>query len=205
METNDNQYDFITDSSPGGLKKVKNPLPFGGGGGKNAKMKLVLIAGGALALVLLGALVFSFLANRGPDNKQQLLKVAQQQNELIRISDLAIKEARGTQARNLAMTTKLSLRSDQSSLTSALKAQKVKVGSKELKAGQNKETDAKMTEAMQNNRFDEVYLEFIQEALVNYQKDLNTAYKTTESAKLKETIKIQYQNASIIIGVDPEV
>lgn len=192
------EYDFITNPSPGGLKKGKNPFSFGNGGGKAAKMKLIIIAGGALALVLLGALVFSFLSNRGPDNKQQLLKVAQQQNELIRISDIGVEKARGTAARNLAVTTKLSLTSDQPVLLAALKGQDMKVGSKELGGGKNTKTDAMLTTAAQANRFDEALVEYLQKELISYQKNMNAAYETTVSNSLKTVLKAQYENAKTL-------
>ena len=197
MQPNQNQYDFITDPV---VRKKKSLLP-SGGFNMSKKMMIVLGVTGFLIVATLIALVYSQLTG-GPTNADQLIVVAQQQNELIRISEVAIKEATGTQAKNLAMTTKLSLRSDQTSLLAALKAQKVKVGA--LKTA-DPETDKMLTEATQNNRFDEVYLEHIQKELVDYQKKLETAYKTTEGTKLKATMKTQYENASIIIGVDPEV
>lgn len=189
-----NQYDFITNPST-----PPKPGPFGSGG--LSKKKLALFAGGGLLLLIVIVSVAASMLGGGPTNTDHLLAVAAKQNEIIRISDVAIKEAKGIEARNLAMTTKLSLRSDQSLLTAALKAQKVKVP----KASKNAKTDQMLTEATQNNRFDEVYLKFTQAELVDYQKKLNTAYKTTVSKNLKAALKTQYENASILIGVDPEL
>lgn len=200
MQPDQDQYGFIM--NPGTGPQKRSMLP---GFGTMSKKQLLIFGGaGVLILAMLVTILFSLLSG-GPTNKDQLLAVVAQQNELIRISDIAVKEARGIEAKNLAMTTKLSLRSDQSSLTAALKAQNVKVGGKDLQAAKDSDTDRLLEDAKQNNRFDEVYLEFIQAALVEYQKNLNTAYKTTISPQLKEAMKIQYQNASIIIGVDPEV
>lgn len=201
MQPQNDPYNFIMNPDTGPQKKSLLP-----GGGLNLSKKQMIIfgAGGLLTLSIIITLLFSFL-NSGPTNKDDLISVAQKQNELIRVSEIAIKEATGTQARNLAMTTKLSLQSDQSYLIASLKAQKIKIGSKELKGAESSETTEKMTDAKQNNRFDEVYLEYIQEALVDYQRSLNVAYKSTVSTKHKETMKVQYENASLIIGVDPEV
>jgi hypothetical protein len=197
MQPDQDQYNFILNPDIGPQKK--SPLPSLG-----TKQLIILGVAGIFLLGLIGMLVYS-LSNRGPTNKQQLISIALEQNELIRVSTIAIKEAKGTQARNLAMTTKLSLRSDQSSLIAALGSQNVKLSSKQLQGGKKTQNDQKLTEATQNNRFDEVYLELIQKALVDYQRNLNAAYKTTVSARLKQTIKAQYQHASLIIGVDPEV
>lgn len=199
MQPEKNQYDFILNPNDGQPQKKSLPP-------KNlGKKQLALIAGGGFVILLFIIVALSALFGGGPSNKEQLLGVVAQQNELIRVSDIALKEAKGAQARNLAMTTKLSLRSDQSSLTAALKAQKVKIGGKELGAAKNAKSDTLLTTAAQNNRFDEEYLSFIQEELVKYQKSIAEAYKTTTSKSLKETMRVQTQNASIIIGVDPEV
>jgi hypothetical protein len=190
-------YGFIM--NPGSGPQKKSLLP--AGLLNLSKKQLILLgAGGAVFLAIIVTILFSVFGG-GPTNKDQLLDVAARQSELIRVSDIALKEATGTQARNLAQTTKLSLRSDQSTLTAALKAQKVKIP----KTRENTETTQMLTEAKQSNRFDEVFLEFVQEELVEYQRTLNTAYQTTVDSRLKETMKMQYQNASVIIGVDPEV
>lgn len=191
MEPND-QYDFITNPQATPKKSIGSGM---------SKKKIALFAGGGILILgIIISVVVSITGNQ-PTNTDYLLAVAAKQSEIIRVSDIAIKEAKGIEARNLAMTTKLSLRSDQSSLTTVLKSQKVKIP----KAAENPKTDAMLTNATQNNRFDEVYLKFIQAELVDYQKKLNTAYKTSVNKKLKEAIGIQYQNASIIIGVDPEL
>jgi hypothetical protein len=200
MHPNQDQYNFIMNPDTG--PQPKGLLPSGFNLGK--KQLIILGVVGVILLGIIGTLLYS-LANSGPTNKDQLVGVALEQNELIRVSEVAIKEAKGTQARNLAMTTKLSVRSDQSSLVAALRAQGVKLNANQLRGGKKAENDRKLTEATQNNRFDEVYLDLIQKALVTYQRNLNTAYKTTVSPRLKETIKAQYQHASLIIGVDPEV
>lgn len=199
MPPNQNQYDFILNPNDGKQQK-KSLLPQ-----KWGFQQIAIVGGGTLVLLILLIVVLSLLFGGGPSNKDQLLGVVAKQNELIRISDIALKDGKSTQARNLAMTTKLSLRSDQASLTAALKSQKVKIGGAQLNAAKSSKTDELLTTAAQNNRFDEAYLEFIQKELVAYQKALNEAYRTTVSSKLKETMKVQYQNASVIIGVDPEV
>lgn len=190
-----NQYDFITNP-----EQPQKPSGLAALGTMNKKM-LALIGGGALVLLLLIITIIASMMSGGPTNKDHLVAAAAQQAEIIRVSDIALKEAQNSDARSLAITTKLSLQSDQAELSAALKAQKVKMP----KAAKNSKADALLTEATQNNRFDQAYMEFIQEQLVEYQKKLYTAHQTSESNKLKETLKNQYLNASILIGVDPEL
>lgn len=189
------QYGFIMnpDSAPqkkGGLPSFKS----------FSKKQLALIAGGGLILLLILITVASSLMNSGPTNQDHLAAVAVQQSEIIRISDMAVKDARGVEARNMAQTVQLSLRSDQSTLTAVFKAQKVKLP----KATENAKNTQTLTAAQQNNRFDEVYLDLIQKELVEYQKKLNTAHSTSVNTTLKEAMKIQYDNASTLISSTPE-
>lgn len=194
MEPN-NQYDFITNS---GSTTKANPLSVIA---NMSKKKLALIGGSGLLLIMILVTVLASVIGGGPTNKDDLLAVAGLQTELIRVSDIALKDAKNSDARNLATTTKLSLRSDQSALVAALKAQKIKIP----KAAKNSKNDQMITEAIQNNRLDQTYMEFIQEQLAEYQKRLNTAYKSTTNKKLKEALSVQYKNASVLVGVDPEL
>lgn len=190
-----NQYDFITNpptpQKPSGLAAISSM----------SKKKLALIGGGALVLLLLIISVAASMLNSGPTNKDHLLAVATLQGEIIKVSEDAVKNAKNSDAKNLAITTKLSLSTDQSALTAALKAQKVKMP----KAAIKPKTQEMLTEATQNNRYDQAFMEFVQAQLGEYQKKLNTAYKTTVSKNLKATLENQYKNASILIGVDPEL
>lgn len=200
MQPND-QYDFFM--NPGAPQK-RSPLA-GLPGSKPNKKTLIIFGAAAVVFLIIVMIVISALFKGGPSNAEQLIGVTQKQQELMRVSEIALKDARGNEAKNLAMTTLLSLQSDQATLVSALASQKVKVGGKQLNGGKNEKTDATLTDAKQNNRFDEAYLEYVQEELANYQKSLNGVYKNTVSKSLKETLKLQYQNASILIGVEPEV
>ncbi len=195
MQPNNGQYDFIM--SPGGGKQPKGLL----GGSMNNKKFIAIASGGVLLLLLLITMLFS---GGGPSNADLLLKVAQRQNELIRVAGIGVKEARGTDALNLARTVELNLKSDQTPLLEALKAQKVKVNPKQLTMSSSSETTKMLTEAAQNNRFDEAFVTFIQAELLNYQKDLKEAYSTSTKSALKDTLKRQYDNASVLISTETE-
>lgn len=189
-----NQYDFILNPNNG--KSKKDLFAF-----LKTGNKLVLtIFVGVILIIVFGLL--ALILNSGPSNTEKLLSVAQQQQELIRVADRGTKDARGTRALNLATTVKLNLSSDQTPLVAALKAEGMKVNSAELNAGRDASTDQKLTNALQNNRFDEVFVEHIQAELLDYQAALNEAYKTTRNQKLKETLKTQYDNATILITTE---
>ena len=196
MQPNNGQYDFIM--NPGSSSKQPKSLL---GRGMNNKKFIAIAGGGVLVLLLLMSLLFS---GGGPSNADLLLKVAQRQNELIRVAGIGVKEARGTKALNLARTVELNLKSDQTPLLEALKAQKVKVNAKQLAVSTSGETTKMLTEAAQNNRFDEAFVTFVQAELLNYQKDLKEAYSTSTKPALKDALKAQYDNASVLISTETE-
>jgi hypothetical protein len=192
MQPNNNQYDFImnpqTSAPKGSFLK----------GGDNKRF-FAIVGGGVFVLLVLVTLLFS---GDAPSNADLLVKVAQRQNELIRVAGIGVKEARSTQALNLARTVELNLRSDQAPLLSTLKAQKVKVGAKQLAMPGSDATTKMLTEARQNNRFDDAFVTFVQSELLAYQRDLQEAYSTSVNNQLKSTLKAQYDNASVLISTE---
>jgi|GEM_PF-3950629 len=191
-------YDFITEPQslpkPSGLSNVV-------GDSSGSKKKLIFFGGIGLLLIIIAVVLFAVFNNKGPENKDYLLAAALQQSELIRISETGLDKLKNADAQNLAITVKLSLSSDRTTLTAALKAQKVKMP----KLGKNQKLENRYLNATQNNRFDQEYMEIMQEQLAIYQKKLNTAFKTSKNSKLKEALKAQYINASTLIGVNPEI
>lgn len=171
-------------------------------GGSSNKLFIYAILG--LAVLLVPFIIYMVLFAGAPDNKEQLIKVVQQQTELIRVAEMGLKQSRDDNAKNLARTTSLSITSDLSALKTALNSQKVKTPSKLLNGGKNPKTDELFTNAQQNNRFDEVFLKELQDELVAYQKSVKSTYDLTTNKKLKATLSTQYKNASLLIGVAPE-
>ncbi len=193
-----NPYDFLDDKPP-----IKKGLFSSGGGGK--QKSLIVIVGTLLLITVIAVMLFSVFGGT-PSNKTELLGLAQEQNELIRISDIGTMKARGADAKNLAVISKLTFTSDQQPLLAALKTQKVKVTTKQLDAGKDSKTDDLLTQAEQANRFDEVFIQTLQSKLTAYQRDLKKAHDSQATGKkLKLTLSDQYRNASLIINVKPEL
>lgn len=192
MQPNNNQYDFIMNAPASSQKSGFFK------GGDNKKF-LMLVGGGVFILLVAITMLFS---GGAPSNADLLVKVAQRQNELIRVAGIGVKDARSTQALNLARTVELNLKSDQAPLLSTLKAQKVKVGATQLAVPTSAATTQMLTEARQNNRFDDVFVTYVQAELLAYQRDLQEAYSTSVNDQLKATLKAQYDNASVLISTE---
>lgn len=187
-------YDFIM--NPGGANNAaKAPkLP----SGNSIKQRIIIVAIGVVLLLVAAIVVISLLGSAGKAAKADLIIAAQRQAELIRVSKFGADRARGASAKNLATTTSLTMQSGQAKLVAAMKKQGIKVSPEELAAGKNSKTDATLTAAEQSNRFDEAFTEQIQKQLTAYQSALKAAYDKASNQQLKQTLKEQYDNATLL-------
>ncbi len=179
------QYDFLFHEPQ---KKGRLPLNPG-----NLKQRILIIVGGGVLLLVVGLLLFSVLGGGGSNN--ELLAIAQKQAELIRVANIGNQKARSATAKNLAVTTSLSLTSEQSAL---LKVMNPKPDTKELALGRNKKTDTLLATAEQNNQFDQTFVTEIQNELSAYQKAMKQAYDNASNSKVKAVLAAEYHNASIL-------
>lgn len=186
------QYDFIF--NPNQQTSPKSPL---GGGKKN---RTIIFGAGAVILIAVIFIVAGFISNLSKPNTDALVSAARQQQELIRIADIGVQKAKTQEAKDIAITTKLSMESEQKEMQNAIKAaklnpKKVLVGSKDAKA------DAALTTAEQNNRFDDEFLKIMTAKLTAYQKTVKTAYDNATGKVLREALATQYNSANALAGV----
>ncbi len=192
MQPEQSPYHFITNADHAPKKSLLS--------GSSKQGRIIIVAIGVIILITI-VLVASTLLSAGSNAaKAELIKTAQAQTEIIRISKLGIDRAKSTSAKNLATTTYLSLQSDQSELLAALGKQGVKLNAKELALGKNAKTDTLLTNAEQSNKFDEVFIKTIQTELTQYQKTVKAAYDKVSGKTLKATLKDQYANANTLAG-----
>lgn len=187
MQPNQNPYDFILNS--GQQYRPDN---------KKKRILLVAVIGAVLLVVFM--VVFSLLFSGGKGSAETLLTVAQQQTELIRVAEDGTDKARGPLAQNLAITTKLSVASAQKDLLEYMKKQRLKAGPKQLALGRSDQTDAALTAAEQNNRYDEEFTKIIEQQLAAYQASLQTAFNQTSSKAGKDLLSAAYTQAGLLLS-----
>lgn len=166
--------------------------------GSSKKGRIIIVAIAVIVLITIVLVISTLLSASKNASKADLIKAAQSQTEIIRVSKLGVDRARSTSAKNLATTTYLSLQSDQSKLITALGKQGVKLNAKDLALGKNTKTDTLLTNAEQSNKFDDVFTQTIQKELRQYQNTMKVAYDKVSSKTLKQTLKDQYANASLL-------
>lgn len=187
-----NPYDFIT--QPPSPKKSR----LLGGAGK--KQRVIIAVAVILVLSLLTALVIAVLGQSGNKLKADYLSLAQQQAELIRISDLGVAKANRSEAKNLAVNAKLSLLSEQSAILDLTKKAGVKTDAKMLALGKDAQTDAALTAAAQTNQFDTVFIKIMQAELKDYQKSLQKIYDASTSQSARDTLSKSYKNTETLLS-----
>jgi hypothetical protein len=158
--------------SPGEPQK-RSLLPSGG------PMKLLLILGGAVVLVIVIIVLANLLSGSNPAAKS-FLAVAQQQQEIARVAGLQEPDTlTGQSAKNLAITTKLSMQSDSAALTTYMQKNGMKASSKQLADTTNSATDTKLRNAENTNTLDTTLVSELQTELKAYQTALKQAYAQT--------------------------
>lgn len=186
-----NPYAFITD--PKKMPK-QSFLPSGG----SQKSRIIIVVGIAFVVIIIAVIVMAVISSIGSGEKQQWLKVAQEQQDLIRISELGSQKAQNRDTKNLAVTTKLSLTSSQSTINSLAKKNGAVIDTKSLSLGKDTKVDATLTTAEQTNQFDKVFAEILKTKLTAYQSDMKKLYEGNGSAKTKASLASAYTNAGIL-------
>ncbi len=194
-QNQNNQYDFILNPNQP-QKKILN-LP----GGNSTKGRMIIAGIGLIIFIIIAGIFMNLILGAGKPDTKALVAAAKEQNELIRVAQIGVDKAQTQAAKDIAITTKLSLQSQQKEMLSAAASAGRKLNSKELSSSRNAKVDATLTEAEQNNRFDEVFIEVINIELKEYQQIVKRAYEGTNDKKLKEALAVQFQSANTLAGV----
>lgn len=191
-----NQYDFIMNpGQPEQKKSLKLP------GGSSTKGRVLFVVGLVVILGLVASLLGAVLSSQKNAGLNALVTAATKQHEMIRIAEIGIEKARGQEAKDIAVTTKLSLQSQQSDMLAAVQKAGKELGPRELAAGKNQQVDDFLTTADQNNVFDDAFLQTINEGLKDYQIAVEAAYKQVSGEELRSALRTQYDSANTLAGV----
>lgn len=191
LPAQNNPYDFITNPSKPARKSL---LP----GGKMGR--IIIVGAGAAIIIMVGVIVAAVISSSGADLKTDYLSLAQQQTELIRVSDIGVTKARQTNAKNLAITTQYSLSSQQQEILALAKKAGAATDAKTLAAGKDDKTDALLTSADQANQFDDVFAKTLKALLQKYRLTLKKIYDATDSTSTKTTLSKNYEAVDRLVS-----
>lgn len=187
------QYDFIMNHGQQQQSGRFN-LPSG-----NSPIQRILIFAGGIVGLLIVFLVFMSIIGGGSDRSTQLLSLAQDQTELIRIADLGQSErtVRQPTTKNLAANTSVSIASIQKQTLVLIKDKKA---ASKLGLKKSAKTDATLTTAAANNQYDSVFVDLLTTKLKSYRTEIKTLFTSAKSAKEKKVLQDAYNGASLLLG-----
>ncbi|HET6925030.1 MAG TPA: hypothetical protein VFH39_04330 [Candidatus Saccharimonadales bacterium] len=187
------QYDFIMNRGQAAARSFALP-------GSNSKLgRIALVAGIGVVLIILIAVVMSFL-NRPTISSVELVNAAQEQSELIRIAGIAANDQSAAQStRNSAQTIQLSLGSAQSDLLGYLALNHIKIGKDVLQQRKDAQTDTELTSAQTAGTFDSTYAQIMQSQLTAYQQTLKAAYAAHPGPRGQKLLSDDYQAAGLLL------
>jgi len=159
--------------------------------------RIGIIIGAAVAVMIVLGIITMFLPKGG--NSEALIKLAQAQTELARISQQGSQQGKSQATLNLAQNSQLSLLTSQGHVVDYLAKHGTKVNKKSLSATKDTQTDAKLKAAASASNFDEVFNEIFLAQLNAYIKSLKTTYDTSTIESERQLIKQEYDVAQLLL------
>lgn len=190
MQPND-PYSFIT--NPGTAQQ----RPVGGG---SMKSRLIIVGVSAAVLLVVVMIFVALLGSSGKGLAKDYQDLLQQQTELVRVSEIGREKAAQSDAKNLAITTSLSISGQQKALLSIAKKAGAKTDTKSLALGKNVDTDSTLNTAEQANQFDTVFIKTVQDELTTYKQTLKKIYDQTTKKTTKDILNTDYVDVSALLG-----
>jgi hypothetical protein len=191
-------YHFIM-NPPEAPKKGKLPLPQT----SSKRGRFIVVAVIALLAMIVVSIVLSVFSNLSQEGTNDLIELAQRQQEIIRIADIGITKAKSQETQSLAVTTKLAMGSDQQQILNRLAKNKVKLKAAELNLRKSTQTDALLVQADQKNQFDEAFTKTVQSQLINYQQAIKKTYDANNSKSARTMLTTMNDNANKLLTPKP--
>ncbi len=162
------------------------------------KTRIKMVAIGSSLLLLLAVIVGAIIFSNDEGLQSSLTRVAQRQNEVIRIAEIGEDKARAQEVLNASIVIKASLKSSQNQVSAALANEGGSPSRAILRQLESEQTTRELNAAEQANRFDEVYLEIMQSELLSYMASLEASY-THASGNNRKLIDNLYREAGLLL------
>jgi len=171
-------------------------------GKENLAMTIAVLVGGTLLFMIIVTLLLNIFTSGG-SNKDDLISLAQTQNELIRVSSNAVPAATQQTTKNLAVTVQFTLTTQQQQILDILANSGTKLKKKQLALKQNGETDQKLANAKATSTFDSTFAQLMQEELESYANTIKQFGNKTTSQTQRDLATDYYQQTQLIISQIP--
>ena len=193
-QTGPEQYDFIVNYG-----KQKQPNRLVAINNSSFKSRLLLTGGGGLLLLILAWIVIALISGSSQNSSAPLVGIAQQQNELARISLEADQNASAQPTQIFAITTNLSLESEQRAVLAYLHSFGSTPSSSVLQASLNAKTDSVLKAAQITGTYDQTYISIAQSELTSYENALQQAFVSTKNLQEKQLLSTAFTQARLLM------
>ena len=185
-------YDFIVNP---GVAPKRSRLP----GGNSVLARSLLVLGGILVLLVIFIVVKNLLLVDST-NTPLLVAAVSQQQELIHLSSKAVLEPTiEPTTKNFALTTQLTLTSQQQQLLAYLKGQGHKIAPKQLANQVSLATDQQLAAAASASTYDATFRQIMQTDLTTYKQTLQQAFAKTSGDAGRTLINKDYDSAQLLL------
>lgn len=165
--------------------------------------KLILVVAGLIVLIIVLLLGSSLFGGSSAD-EAAMLKIVQQQTEIVRIAETVKGQPSASQtSQNIANSTILVIGSDKTNLVSYLTKNGVKLTDKQIVLGKDATVDAKLTSAASTGNYDTVFQQVMKAELQEYNNTLSATYQATSGQNLKSVLSANYSNAELLLKQVP--
>ncbi|MGH7142107.1 MAG: hypothetical protein ACREF5_01365 [Candidatus Saccharimonadales bacterium] len=186
------QYDFIVDSNK--HKPTINLIKVG-----SFKSRLIVAIGGAILLIIAIWVFISVLSNASTAPTAPLIAITQEQNELARISLTPAQSATEQPTQTFAITTNLSMQSEQQAFLAFLQTLGSTPSSSVQQATRNPKTDAALLAAQTDDTYDQTYISIAQSELTTYENTLKQTFANTKNTNERILLNTAYKQAELLM------
>jgi hypothetical protein len=165
---------------------------------RDKKGKLVLFLGSIGFVALIFIIIAIIMSSMASKDRDEWVSLAKQQQEIIRISELAEKNSNSEQTKILAANISITMKSSQKEIHSLVKKSGAKISTKILSTGEDKQVTKDLEAAQQNGNFDALFQSIIKEKLVDYQVSLRNIKKQVKASSSTEILNSAYDNAELL-------
>jgi hypothetical protein len=186
-------YDFIVN-----YHKSSSPLRLFQFNNKPLKTRLALALGGGLSLIIIISVLVALLSGNSTSGTSSLLSLIQQQSTIANLAASAAQNASLQPTQNFAMTTNLSVLSQQQSFINFLHNIGISA-SNNTQAANNQQLMAKLQNAQSNGSYDQTYISLAQAELNNYKNSLAQTFTTTNNLAEKQLLQNTYDQVKLLL------
>jgi predicted metalloprotease len=188
-----NNYDFIV--NPGA--PPKKPLIPKLGGGSFTK-KLLFILGGAVIVVMLMWVVGNIIGGSSV-NTAEVKSLTQAQQEITRVAEEGAQNATDQELKNAAVSTQLTIASQQKEWMAFLAQYGTEVKEEELELKHNATTDKTLEDAKASSTFDLAFDQTMESYLGQYSNTLKTDFEKSTDATQRTLLKAHYEQTQLLL------